>query len=250
MTEVNAVKIPPYNFADPSLWFFMCESTFQLGIPKPVTESLTKYNYIVANLPPEAASIVRDVITNPDATDPYTQIKNELIKRSGESSHEEIRKLLAGEQLGDRKPSELLRVMKRRAESHHLPEEVLLELFLQHLPSSVQSILASVTPLSLGKAADIADRIMEVTPISVSSVSVSSQNKNFEDLLTELKRLNMRIDTIERSRSQSRNRFQKRNRSNSEHKISDFCWYHTKFGEKALKCVPPCTYSKNGTGDA
>ncbi|GBO42553.1 hypothetical protein AVEN_87181-1 [Araneus ventricosus] len=63
MTEISAVRIPPYNFGDPHLWFAMCDRTFGLGA---VTDSVTKFNYIVSNLPPEAAAIVRDVIINPD----------------------------------------------------------------------------------------------------------------------------------------------------------------------------------------
>ncbi|KAG8186017.1 hypothetical protein JTE90_004439 [Oedothorax gibbosus] len=42
----------------------------------------------------------------------------------------------------------------------------MLELFLQHLPSHVQTVLAAVTPLTLDKAAEIADRVMEVSPIA------------------------------------------------------------------------------------
>lgn len=190
----NKLKIPGYNFADPALWFHMCECTFELGAPKAISESRTKFNYIVSHLPPEAASIVRDVITKPDPTDPYKHIKDELIKRSGESSHQEIRKLLVGEQLGDRKPSELLRVMKRRAESYKVPDELMLELFLQHLPTPVQSILASISPLNLDKAAEVADRVMEVTPMPVSACSVASVNPIESRLMDEIQKLNLRID--------------------------------------------------------
>ncbi|GFQ87971.1 uncharacterized protein TNCT_677621 [Trichonephila clavata] len=168
MSEVNAVKIPVYNRSDPTLWFVMCESTFALATPKPITESLTKYtnthNYIVAHLPLDTASLVRDVLMHPDATDLYAQIKNELINRSGESSQQEIRKLLSGEELGSRKPSELLRKMKWRAESLNVDDKLMTELFLQRLPSSVQTILAAVSDLTLDKATDIADRILEVSP--------------------------------------------------------------------------------------
>ncbi|GFW21937.1 retrovirus-related Pol polyprotein from transposon 412 [Trichonephila clavipes] len=71
MTEVNAVQIPAYNKSDPALWFIMCESTFALATPKPTTESITKYNYIVSHIPPDIASLVRDILIKPDATDPY-----------------------------------------------------------------------------------------------------------------------------------------------------------------------------------
>ncbi|GFW73106.1 transposon Tf2-9 polyprotein [Trichonephila clavipes] len=42
----------------------------------------------------------------------------------------------------------------------------MLELFQQHLPTRVQSILAAISPLTLEKAAEVADRVMEVTPIA------------------------------------------------------------------------------------
>lgn len=241
---VAAIKIPLYNHADPTLWFKMCESTFELGTPKAVTESKTKYNYVVSHLPPETASLVRDVLMSPEEKDPYQQLKDELIKRSGESSHQEIRKLLQGEHIGDRKPTELLRVLKRRADSHQVPEKLMLELFLQHLPAHVQTVLAAITPLTLDKAAEIADRVMEVSPISVSACSATtSANSNEGNLMLEIQKLSARIEEISRGRSQSRNRsFPNRQRSKSRNRNYDFCWYHFKFGNKAKNCVQPCKF--------
>ncbi|GBM27016.1 hypothetical protein AVEN_256946-1 [Araneus ventricosus] len=101
MSEIGAVQIPVYNRSDPALWFNMCESTFKLVVTKPITESVTKFNYVVSHLPLEVASLVRDIFMNPDPTDPYTYSKT-LINRSGESSQQEIRQLLSGEELGTR----------------------------------------------------------------------------------------------------------------------------------------------------
>ncbi|GFW49769.1 hypothetical protein TNCV_358721 [Trichonephila clavipes] len=50
----------------------------------------------------------------------------------------------------------------------------MLELFQQHLPTRVQSILAAISPLTLEKAAEVADRVMEVTPIAVSNSRIHS----------------------------------------------------------------------------
>ncbi|GBO32839.1 hypothetical protein AVEN_13690-1 [Araneus ventricosus] len=177
MSDINAVQIPVFNRSDPGLWFVMCESTFALATPKAITESVTKYNYIVSHLPPDSASLIRDVLMKPDATDPYSQIKKELINRSGESSQHEIRKLLSGEELGNRKPSKLLRNMKRRAEFLNVADNLMLELFLQRLPSLVQTILAAVSELTLDKAAEIADRIIEVSPSPIETFAVSKKNE-------------------------------------------------------------------------
>lgn len=251
MSEVSAVQIPMYNRSDPALWFIMCESTFKLASPKPITDSMTKYNYIVSHLPPEIASLVRDILMNPDATDPYKNLKTELIARSGESSQQEIRQLLSGEELGNRKPSELLRNMKRRAETLKVSEKLMLELFLQRLPTSVQTILAAVSDLALDKAAEISDRILEVTPIPVEIHAINKNNSNSteEKLLREIEKLNARIDKLEISRSRSPFR---RNKSSSvDRRNSSVCWYHRRYGKKCKpeKCVLPCNYKGNRNGE-
>lgn len=89
MTEVSATQIPIYNRSDPALWFIMYESTIALAItalPKAITESMTKYNYVVLNLPPDVASLIHDILVKLDATDPYENLK----KHSGDSPQLEI----------------------------------------------------------------------------------------------------------------------------------------------------------------
>ncbi|GFS35953.1 transposon Tf2-9 polyprotein [Trichonephila inaurata madagascariensis] len=89
MAEITAVKIPPYNFSDPQLWFSTCERIFALGVPKAITDTCTKYNYIVSNLPPEAAAIVRVLIITPDENGSlWLVLKTQLIQRTGESSQQ------------------------------------------------------------------------------------------------------------------------------------------------------------------
>nr|XP_015922908.2 uncharacterized protein LOC107451355 [Parasteatoda tepidariorum] len=175
MAESSAVKIPIFNISDPHLWFHMVEATFQLATPKPISESKTKFNYCLAHLLPEVAAVVRDVIITPNAEDPFKKLKEEIIACCGETKSQEIRRLLSGEQLGDRKPSELLRTMQRRAESHKISDSLLLELFLNQLPQHVQSILATIPSLNSTRAAEIADKVMEVSTSSEASEVSSNQ---------------------------------------------------------------------------
>jgi hypothetical protein len=252
MEDAAAVKIPIYNNIDPALWFAMCESTFALATPKAITDPVTKYNYCVAHLPPDTASLVRDIILRQRTETSYDELKAAITERCGESSTQEIRKLLAGEQLGDRKPSELLRVMKRRAEKHDVSDSLLLELFLQQLPSNVQTILASVESLKPEQAASTADRILEVTPMQVSTISQNSaSNADYESLSKEIRKLRNEVSFLRRNRSRSfsRKRFG-RKRSPSVKNASNFCWYHRKFDENAQKCVPPCSFKGNEQGKA
>ncbi|GFW94012.1 transposon Tf2-9 polyprotein [Trichonephila clavipes] len=250
MAEINAVKIPPFNFNDPQLWFSTCERTFALGVPKVITDTFTKFNYIVSNLPPETAAIVRDLIITPDETDPYGAIKAQLIQRTGESSQQEIRKLLTGEELGDRKPSELLRTMNSRAASHNVPKELMLELFLQQLPTAVQTILESITPITVEKAVEVADRILEVSTPTVSLSTNANASSSENRILQQIERLHKRIDDLtmkERRTPEGRNSSRPRNRSQNRsfsRSRESCCWYHKKFQERAKKCIPPCIYKE------
>ncbi|KAF8793458.1 hypothetical protein HNY73_004935 [Argiope bruennichi] len=246
MDEVSTEKISPFNSADPQLWFFMVEATFELAVPKPITASKTKFNYCVAHIPPEAASIVRDIIINPDEEDPYQQLKLEVIKRRGESKTQEVRSLHTGEQFGDRKPSELLRVMQRRAESHHISDTQLLKIFLQQMENNVQSILTVITPLNATKAAEMADKILEVTPPEVSKISSSDSSAIFNssnshsDLIEEIRALRKEAASLRRSRSVSRRRNEFRFRKRSSFASKDICWCHEKFQNKAVLLLGKC----------
>ncbi|GFW01059.1 transposon Tf2-8 polyprotein [Trichonephila clavipes] len=188
--ETAAVVIPPFIQRDPALWFYMIESTFELASPKPITESKTKYNYAVAHLPPDI----------------------------------EIRRLLAGESLGDRKPSELLRIMKRRAENHNIDDSLLFELFNQAMPVPVQTILASISPITSDKASEVADRTLAISPHAINAVSasgaspssVTDRRSSTDMLLDEVKALRKEVADLRRSRSQFRhNNNVRRKRSNS-----------------------------------
>ncbi|GFW90622.1 hypothetical protein TNCV_566601 [Trichonephila clavipes] len=108
-------------------------------------------------------------------------------------------------------------------------------------------------PLQLKKASEVADRILEVTPVQVSAVSkYSSANSNDSSeskLLKELKLLRQEVKELRRSRSFSRNHFDSRNRGKSpKPKASNLCWYHNKFATKARKCIQPCSFQENLNG--
>ncbi|GFT42807.1 uncharacterized protein NPIL_658231 [Nephila pilipes] len=106
-SELTIIVIPPFIKSDPALWFHLLEAPFDLASPKSVKESKTKYNYVLAHIPPEIATVLRDVIMQHDSTDPYTELKQQIISRCSESKTDEIQRLLADGNLGDRKPSEL-----------------------------------------------------------------------------------------------------------------------------------------------
>ncbi|GFW56026.1 uncharacterized protein TNCV_374321 [Trichonephila clavipes] len=121
------------------------------------------------------------------------------------------------------------------------------------LPPNVQSILAGIQPLTAQKASEVADGILEVTPVQVSAVSkyssANSDDSSESKLLKELKLLRQEVKELRRPRSFSRNHFDSRNRGKSpKTKASNLCWNHNKFATKARKCIQPCSFQENLNG--
>ena len=116
----------------------------------------------------EFATEVRDLLLRPPEDTPYDTLKTELVKRTAASEQRKLQQLISWEELGDRKPTQLLRRMQQllgdKVGTADVPSSSFLrELFLQRLPSNVRMVLASTdTSMDLNKLAELADKVMEV----------------------------------------------------------------------------------------
>ena len=178
-----SLKIPPFWPADPQVWFAQVEAQF---CTRGVTSQKTKFDYIIASLSPEYAMEVRDLILKPPSTTPYTVLKDQLIQRTAASEQRRLQQLFNSEDLGDRKPSQLLRRMQQLLDDKFSSTDasLLKELFLQRLPGNVR--LASIDSKDLETLASTADKIMEVSTTPVCSVTSSV---NIDQLRSEIEEL-------------------------------------------------------------
>ena len=132
-----SLKLPEFGPSDPELWFARVEA-------QGITLEKTKFGHVVRVLPAQYASEVRDIILSPP-TSPYTAIKDALKKRVCPSKRQQLQQLLHLEELGDRKPSQLLRhMLKLRGETitEADGDEIFREIFLQKLPTHIRTVLA------------------------------------------------------------------------------------------------------------
>lgn len=236
-----AIKPPPFWKSDPKLWFIQLEAQFELSH---IVLDGTKYNHVLSAIDTDILTQVTDFLINPPQLGKYEGIKNRLISIYSDSSEKKLRKLLSETSLGDRKPSQLLNEMTRLGGSS-VSQEILKTLWLQHLPTQIQSVLAASSD-SLENLSKMADKIAEIE--QPQSFAVATDNhSNLVDLVQKLAqqveelKLCQNQNTFRRNRSRTPHRT-RLNQGNST-SASNLCWYHAKYKDKANKCVPPCSFS-------
>ena len=161
VSAVN-MKLPPFWPSDPDVWFAQVEAQFS---SRGITAQKTKYDYVVASLSPEFATEVRDLILNVP-TQHYDTLKQQLIARTAVPEQRRLQNLFHSVELGDRRPTQLLRRMQQLlGDSAATSGPLLRELFLQRLPPNVRMVLASSSDTkSLDKLATLADKVLDAAP--------------------------------------------------------------------------------------
>ena len=239
--RVSAVqlKLPPFWPADPQVWFTQVEAQFTM---RGITTQKTKFDYVVASLAPEFAMEVRDLILQPPETNPYDRLKEQLIKRTAASEQRRLQQLFNSEELGDRKPTQLLRRMQQLLgdKATNTDAAFMRELFLQRLPSNVRMVLASTSDTGNIDLAQLADKVMEVAVPSVASITTSTELQQLRQEVTDLKGMLQSLKLTQR-----RSRSCPLSPAPCTEQSQELCWYHAKFGDQARKCKPPCSKSGN-----
>ncbi|XP_023217551.1 uncharacterized protein LOC111619955 [Centruroides sculpturatus] len=249
-----ALKLPQFWDKEADLWFINIEAQFKLA---DISQDTTKYYAVVSALNSEVLAYVSDIVKNPPRENLYQTLKDRLIAEFSDSEQKRVKDLLSNAVLGDDKPSHLLRKMRQLA-SNKVGEEFLRTLWIQRLPKETQAIL-SVSDGDLDKLAQMADKILELTPLQIAETNLAKNENNTHaaimKLQTQVAELTEQVNRLARpSDRQSRDYRHPRNRSRNRRRsqtpvrfqAKDLCWYHAKFGAQANKCKAPCKFRVQG----
>ncbi|GFS57979.1 uncharacterized protein TNCV_3124651 [Trichonephila clavipes] len=249
-----ALRLPPFWKSNVRLWIAQCDHAFTFS---GIASDDTKYSTLVANLDAETLSYVSDIVLSPPNSDKYHTLSQRLITQFSDSETQKIKKLLTDLQLGDEKPSHLLRKMKELSNGQ-LQDDFLQSLWLQRMPPHIQTVLsASSEPLD--KLAIIADKVSEVVGSSsnicaattvppTSQSSSCSAQPTMDSLARQIQELSLQVVELTRDRNYSRHqryssdRQRSHSRSRSVNRRSGICYYHRRYKEQARKCVSPCAF--------
>lgn len=240
-------KIPDFWTDQPRVWFIRTEAI--LAPQKMADEA--KFSIVVSKLTKESIQQVTDLLIDPPESNKFETLKNRLLQIYEESESRKLQKLIGEMELGEQKPSQLLRRMRDLGRGK-IPDDTLRMLWQGHLPQAARAVLAVTDTLDLEKLATIADKILETTrPAHISEVTqVTSTSTN--KILAEIYKINIRLNNMERGRSgqrnEERNNTYSRTRSNSQRRTPKspdwLCFYHFRFKSRAHKCIKPCAWKK------
>lgn len=254
-TVTVSSRIPEFWCDQPRLWFVQCDAVLS---PQKLSDE-AKFNLVVTKLGKEVVQQVGDILLKPPETKKYEALRARLLTVYEESETRQFQKLLSEMELGEQKPSQLLRRMKDLAREK-IPDDTLKLLWQGHLPSPVRAVLA-VTDLDLENLAKIADKILETSkPLQVAEISQPQSNgpTDIEKIMAEISKLSCEVADLRNSRPPYRQHWNaNRTRSASRNRRRDpsvqrqrrtqecpdwLCYYHHRFRARARKCVEPCAW--------
>lgn len=239
-----ALRLPPFWRSNVRLWIAQCDNAFAYS---GITNDDTKFSALVANIDAETLEHVQDIVLQPPAVEKYKTLSSRLISEFAESDQQKIKKLLCDLQLGDEKPSHLLRKMRTLA-GQQLNDDFLQNLWLQRMPPHIQTVL-SASSETLDKLAIIADKVSEiVSPASVCAASAELPTPSATDILTQkVEELSLQLAELSRGRGFSQHSSRSRSRSRRRGQQGHLCFFHFRFGDRARNCKQPCDFKKNPT---
>ncbi|XP_013415735.1 uncharacterized protein LOC106177495 [Lingula anatina] len=209
-------KAPPFWNTNASAWFLRLESSFATHQPA-ITNDLTKFHHVVQLLDSSTSRRVQSVIERPPQTGKYEALKHALLEAYEATQYQKDTALLNINGLGDKRPTELLMHMRSLNAD---PSTLFRTLFIKQMPTEVRRILAQSPEVDLDTLAKMADRILEVDPLTPSSISVTTTVP--EENLTTI------TDT-------EINAMKSQHQGTGTIKFK-LCKYHSWFGHKARKC--------------
>lgn len=253
-THVGAVslaaRIPDFWVDMPEVWFARVNAILA---PQKLSDE-TKFDLILSKLSKETISELTEIILNPPATEKCKTLKTKLLALYEDTNNARIKKLLRDIELGDQKPSQLLRKMKDLAKKN-FPDETLRILWEERLPAQVRAVLAVTVTLDLNELAAVADKVLEAArPAQIAAVTqqqpgqAATGNSDVATIMAEIAKLNARFDNLTRARPRSRS-MQRRptnapRPSPSRRREDWLCFYHYRYRERARRCLQPCAWNK------
>jgi hypothetical protein len=223
-TNTENVHLQPFDVRRPSLWFRQAESIFRR---KNIYSQIDRYDILLAHIPTDALDAVAPVINTIEdhTTDAYHRLKAKLLSAYAKTDWELANDLYDHPGLGDNKPSQLMNSLLALLPPDDQPGILFLALFMRRLPTYIRDQLAALPTRDPDQLAAHADLIWTSHGGAAAAVN--------------------QVFSTQTRPTRPPGRSPTRRQSPSPHRTispSRWCFYHRKFGDRAQRCQPPCSY--------
>ncbi|XP_037931145.1 uncharacterized protein LOC119665958 [Teleopsis dalmanni] len=213
-----------------------------------ITTDKTKYDHVVSSLDSATLRNIADIVRARPAVEEYEAVKKRSIQNFADSENRKLRRLVQECQLGDSKPTHLLRTMRDLA-SGAMNDGAIKQLWLDRLPEAVRAVV-SISEDDLDKCAQQVDQMLEMVNYnSVAVINTSAQNN--DHIMKAIDALSKQVAEIKTAQKRNRTRSQTPDRklrhstrTDSQVKRYSMCYYHYRFGAEAKKCSLPCSFNQ------
>ena len=134
-----SVQLPSFNKVEAETWFAVADANFAL---RRVTDSLTKYYYVLSKLDASMLRKLSSFIKRPKGDDPYAEIKEELCEAYEPPLEKKLDALLTIGDMGDESPKEYGMEIRRLAADASL-DDVLKRVFVRGLPRPIVTAITA-----------------------------------------------------------------------------------------------------------
>ena len=214
-TTAHAVvlKLPPVWTKSPESWFKIAEAQFSL---KGIVRDQTKFDYLLASIDEEMAQRFRMQIDHPPTERKYDTLKEAILRKFRLTKYERAERLMGIAELGDRLPSDLMQEMLNLNGDEQVGFLFQFK-FLSLMPDFVKSALVKASWDNLDEFTEQADEIFRsIRPADTPRVYKASRKLGEPAKPREERAFNTR-----------------------------WCFYHNRFGNRARKCIQPCSWQGN-----
>ncbi|KAK3881746.1 hypothetical protein Pcinc_013829 [Petrolisthes cinctipes] len=224
-TTSPAVYGPPPPFVEdsPDIWIIQLDLYFARA---QIVRQEVKFQTAASLLPAHHVMEFIDMIRDP-SVQAYDELCGALRSRLGKSTEENLRSILAAQQLGDRKPSRFLRHLLELTKPHITDKDspLVRQIFLQAMPDKSLPFLQFLPPETpLDTLAGTADRVVSSLNQASAAVDAVSSTEFLSNQDCPLARANsVRLDKISQTLDEICHQLKRissdsRSRSTSKHR--------------------------------
>lgn len=240
-----AIKLPVFWTNQPQVWFAQSEAQFAI---RGITNDETKFYHVVAALDQHTATRVVGLLENPPAVDKYYALKTTLLSTYGLTDSERAAQLLRLPGLGDSKPSELMDNMLSLL-GQHKPCFLFRQLFLEQMPENIREHLALSQLTDYRELAKEADKLWLAAAANPCHAIHTYRPRKFQQRTTAATPTasvtpQAAAEAATTART-TRPAVQLAGHAPASDFTSQLCYYHQRFGARARKCNPPCSFQGN-----